>query len=94
MAERHFCAARGTEKIGHEREIAALDSGEEQRRSTGGDDPSMNLRHFEPRIDRRLDDRDVPPFSELGNEGPQVGETHFVHPRNIASPPNLQFQSF
>ena len=47
LAECHLGAARRAEQVGDEPEIRALDVGEEERRSAGGDDAAMDLGDFE-----------------------------------------------
>ena len=55
LAKRELGAARGAEQIGDEREVGAGDVGEEKRRATRSDDPAMNFRGLEIRVDRRRD---------------------------------------
>ena len=93
-AEGHLGAASSAEEVGHERKVAPLDPGEEKGRPTSGDNPPVDLRHLEVRINRCIDNRNVTVAAELRDKRPQVGKTDIVHERNITSPANLQFQSF
>jgi len=43
----------------------------------------MDLCHLESRVNHRFDLDDVAIAAEMRNECSQIGETHFVHPRNI-----------
>ncbi len=80
-AEGHLRPTSSAKEIGREREIAALDPGKQKRRSAGRDDPPMDLRHLEPRINRRFNLCNITVAAELRDKRSQVGETHFVHPR-------------
>ena len=55
LAERQLGPPRRAEQIGDEAEVGALDVGEEQRRTAGGDHAPVDFRDLEVRIDRGVD---------------------------------------
>ena len=76
LAERQLGAPRGAEQVGDEPEVRALDVGEEQRRTAGGDHAAMDLGDLEVRIDRRLHRDDVVVTAEAVDERAEVGKRH------------------
>ena len=76
LAERQLGAARGAEQIGDQPEVGALDVGEEQRRTAGGDHAAVDLRRFEMRIDRRLHRDEVVVTAKLVDERAEIGKRH------------------
>ena len=71
--------AGGPEQVGDEGKRRAGNVGEQQRRPAGGDDPPVNLRRFEDRVDRRLDDRQVAVTPQPVDERTKVGESATRH---------------
>ena len=76
MYEGELYSSRSAEEIGDQREIGALDVGEQQRRSTGGNDAAMNLRRFEIGIDGHLDGDEVAQLPETMQERSEIGKGH------------------
>ena len=74
LAERELGAARGAEEIGDERKVGAGDVGEEQRRATCGDDPAMDFRGLEVRVDRRRDLDEIVVAAQAIEKGAEIGK--------------------
>ena len=82
LAERPLGARRRAEQVRDQRKPRALDVGEEQRRTTGGNHPPVDLGRFETRIDRRVDRDERPLASQPVDEHPEVRKRHgTVRPR-------------
>ena len=73
-AEGQLRPSRGAEQVGDERDLGSPHVREEQRRPAGGDDPTVDLRRLEARVDLGLDHDQVAVAPQLLDEGPQVGE--------------------
>ena len=65
----------GTEQICHEREVAAVDALEQQRRPPGRDDTAMDLRHLEPGIHRSLDYPQLTRTPQRIQKSSEIGES-------------------
>jgi hypothetical protein len=78
LAEGELRPRRAAEQVGDQPEFRALDVGEEQGGTAGGDHAAMDLRDLEIRIDRRVhrDDRTV--TTERVEKGAEIREAQFA----------------
>ena len=64
----HLRATLGAEEVGHKREVAALDRGEEKGRTTRSNHPPVDLRNLQPGVHGRLDNLQITVTIELLDE--------------------------
>ena len=77
-AKSQLGAPPGAEEVGHQWKVGSPDALEEQRRSTRGDDATMDLRHLQERIDLAGHDCQIAVEAQLIQELSEIAETAVV----------------
>jgi len=76
VTECHLRPPRRAKQVGDEAEIRLNHVCKEERRSTGGDDATMDLGDFESWVYRGVDGDEIVRATELIDEGPEVWKRH------------------